>query len=51
MNGTLRSYIHWCQIRTGPETQKEHRQIALDAWYQITELFPSLKDCLDIGEK
>lgn len=51
MNGTLRSYIHWCQIRTGPETQKEHRQIALDAWYQITELFPSLKDCLDLGEK
>jgi thymidylate synthase (FAD) len=51
MNGTLRSYIHWCQIRTGPETQKEHRQIALDAWYQITEQFPSLKDCLDLGEK
>ena len=51
MNGTLRSYIHWCQIRTGPETQKEHRQIALDAWYQITEQFPSLKDALDLGEK
>jgi thymidylate synthase (FAD) len=51
MNGTLRSYIHWCQIRTGPETQKEHRQIALDAWYQIVEQFPSLKDCLDIGVK
>jgi thymidylate synthase (FAD) len=51
MNGTLRSYIHWCQIRTGPETQKEHREIALDAWYQITEQFPSLKDCLDLGEK
>ena len=51
MNGTLRSYIHWCQIRTGPETQKEHRQIALDAWYQITEVFPSLKDSLDLGDK
>jgi thymidylate synthase (FAD) len=51
MNGTLRSYIHWCQIRTGPETQKEHRQIALDAWYQITEQFPSLKDALDLGDK
>ncbi len=51
MNGTLRSYIHWCQIRTGPETQKEHREVATDAWYQITELFPSLKDCLDLGEK
>jgi thymidylate synthase (FAD) len=49
-NGTLRSWIHYCAIRSGPETQKEHRQIALDAWYQITEVFPSLKDCLDIGQ-
>ena len=51
MNGTLRSWIHYCQLRMGPETQKEHREVALDAWYQITERFPSLKDCLDIGEK
>jgi len=48
MNGTLRSWIHYCQLRSGPETQKEHREIALDAWYQITEKFPSLKDALDI---
>jgi len=48
MNGTLRSWIHYCQLRTGVETQKEHREIALDAWYQITEQFPSLKDALDI---
>ena len=51
MNGTLRSWIHYCGIRTGPETQKEHREIALDAWYAITEQFPSLRDSLDIGEK
>lgn len=51
MNGTLRSYIHWCQLRMGPETQKEHREVARDAWYQITEVFPSLKDALDLGEK
>lgn len=49
MNGTVRSWIHYCQLRAGPETQKEHRQIALDAWYELTRLFPSLKDCLDIG--
>ena len=49
MNGTLRSWVHYCQLRSGVETQKEHREIALDAWYQITEVFPSLKDCLDIG--
>jgi len=48
MNGTLRSYIHWCQLRMGPETQKEHREIATDAWYEITNVFPSLKDSLDI---
>jgi thymidylate synthase (FAD) len=51
MNGTLRSWIHYCQLRMGSETQKEHREVARDAWYQITEVFPSLKDCLDLGEK
>ena len=51
MNGTLRSWVHYCQLRAGPETQKEHREIARDAWYQITEVFPSLKDALDLGEK
>ena len=48
MNGTLRSWIHYCQLRMGPETQKEHREVATDAWYQITEKFLSLKDALDI---
>jgi len=48
INGTLRSYIHWCQLRMGPETQKEHREIATDAWYEITNVFPSLKDSLNI---
>lgn len=51
MNGTLRSWIHYCQLRMGPETQKEHREIARDAWYAITDYFPSLRDSLDIGEK
>jgi thymidylate synthase (FAD) len=48
MAGSLRSWIHYCQLRSGIETQKEHREIALDAWYQITEHFPSLKDALDL---
>jgi thymidylate synthase (FAD) len=48
MAGSLRSWIHYCQLRSGVETQKEHREIALDAWYQITETFPSLKDALDL---
>lgn len=50
MNGTLRSWIHYCALRMGPETQKEHREVATDAWYEITRVFPSLSDCLDIGK-
>lgn len=49
MKGSLRSWIHYCQVRMDVATQKEHRDIATDAWYQITEKFPSLKDVLDIG--
>jgi thymidylate synthase (FAD) len=48
MAGSLRSWIHYCQLRSGIETQKEHREVAIDAWYQITEHFPSLKDALDL---
>ena len=48
MKGSLRSWIHYASVRMDPSTQKEHREIALDAWYQITEVFPSLKDALDI---
>ena len=28
MNGTVRSWIHYIQLRTAPSTQKEHRDIA-----------------------
>lgn len=28
MTGTIRSWIHYCKLRTGPETQLEHREIA-----------------------
>lgn len=48
MNGTLRSWIHYCQLRMGPETQKEHREVAAEAWNQIIEVFPSLKDALEV---
>ena len=48
MAGSLRSWIHYCQLRMTEGTQKEHREIATDAWYEITAHFPSLKDALDI---
>ena len=48
MAGSLRSWIHYCQLRMGNGTQKEHREIARDAWYQITAEFPSLRDTLEV---
>lgn len=47
MNGTLRSWIHYCQLRCANGTQKEHREIAMMAWDEITRIFPSLKDILN----
>jgi len=32
MNGSLRSWIHYCQLRMAEGTQKEHREIATAAW-------------------
>jgi thymidylate synthase (FAD) len=46
MAGSLRSWIHYCQVRTDASTQKEHREIAMQAWDQITDAFPSLKEVL-----
>jgi thymidylate synthase (FAD) len=47
MSGSLRSWIHYIEIRTDPSTQKEHRLIAEQAKQIILEQFPSLKDVLD----
>ena len=47
MKGSLRSWIHYCQVRTDISTQKEHRELALAAWEEITKVFPSLQGALD----
>lgn len=43
MSGTLRSWIHYVELRTQPETQKEHRQIAQACAETISEVFPLIK--------
>ena len=42
MNGTLRSWMHYVDIRCGEETQKEHREVANKCKAILTEQFPSL---------
>jgi thymidylate synthase (FAD) len=49
MNGTLRSWIHYCDLRMKAATQKEHREVAVEAWALILKVFPSLSEVL-MGE-
>lgn len=42
MSGTLRSWIHYCDLRCKNGTQKEHRDIAIKAWNELSRQFPSL---------
>jgi len=44
MTGSLRSWIHYCQLRASNGTQKEHREIAIDCWYQLMKHFSCLED-------
>ena len=43
MNGTLRSWMHYVDIRCDEATQKEHRMVALQCKKILQELFPSLE--------
>ncbi len=40
MNGTLRSWIHYLQVRSANGTQKEHIEIALECAKVISVVFP-----------
>jgi thymidylate synthase (FAD) len=42
MAGTLRSWIHYCQLRMANGTQKEHADIAKECWKIIGTHFPSV---------
>ncbi|CAB5220702.1 THY1 Predicted alternative thymidylate synthase [uncultured Caudovirales phage] len=44
MTGSVRSWVHYCQLRMTAGTQKEHREVAIDCWYNLIREFPSLKD-------
>lgn len=44
MNGTLRSWIHYIQLRSGNGTQKEHREVAIKCSEAIETVFPMIKE-------
>ena len=44
MNGTLRSWLHYIEVRTDPSTQKEHRDVAEACKSVIATLCPSIME-------
>jgi thymidylate synthase (FAD) len=46
MNGTLRSWVHYIQLRSGNGTQKEHREVAIACAKAIEPIFPMITEFL-----
>jgi thymidylate synthase (FAD) len=46
MQGTLRSWLHYIELRSGPETQKEHRQVAQACAGALESIFPMVAEFL-----
>ena len=44
MNGTLRSWVHYIELRGANGTQKEHMEIAWECAKVIADIFPLAKD-------
>jgi thymidylate synthase (FAD) len=47
MSGSLRSWVHYCQLRMDKATQKEHRIVAEQCWEIIGQQFPDVITALD----
>ena len=44
MNGTLRSWVHYIDLRSANGTQKEHQAIAVACAKEIATIFPLMKE-------
>ena len=47
MNGTLRSWVHYIELRSANGTQKEHMDIAVAIANIISEIFPMMDTFID----
>jgi thymidylate synthase (FAD) len=48
MNGTLRSWVHYIQLRSANGTQKEHQDVALACADAIDPIFPMIKEYVNV---
>jgi thymidylate synthase (FAD) len=47
MNGTLRSWVHYIELRSANGTQKEHIEVAQACAREIAKIFPLMLDILE----
>ena len=47
MNGTLRSWLHYIEVRTDPSTQKEHREVAEACKTVLSVLCPNILGAME----
>ncbi len=47
MNGTLRSWMHYIELRSGNGTQKEHQEVALECSKVLSEIFPIMEEFIN----
>lgn len=47
MNGTLRSWIHYVDLRSTKGTQKEHREVAVKCAEVLSEIYPGIKEFIN----
>lgn len=47
MNGTLRSWVHFCMLRMGNGTQLEHMEVAKACWEIIRQHFPDVVEACE----
>lgn len=47
MQGTIRSWVHYINLRSGNGTQKEHREIALGCAESLSRVFPLINDFVE----
>lgn len=50
-NGTIRSWIHYVELRSANGTQKEHRELAVEIGKAITQIFPMIDNLTANHEK
>lgn len=48
MNGTLRSWVHYIQLRSANGTQKEHQDVAIACAREIETIFPMIKEFVNV---